>query len=262
MASGRQPWSEEGFENPFSLLFRIATSDDLPVIPTTLGMAGERFVRRCLERDADKRPSASDLLQDDFILASMTREEAAMVAAANKEKALDATTPTVSCPSVGTARDPLQEGDIVEMEYKSLPAALSLPPPPPPPPPPVNRLIDDSSGLRQNDTTNARSIATLAASASKVAASKIARPVVGRDSARQVAKRLYAHRRAGSGDSKPRQLDVPSADQITDHATSTVALIAQQTLEQGRQPLVESSKLLAPPTPPSRRKQSPNSPER
>lgn len=48
-------------------IFRIASSDDLPVIPPTLSTPGAEFVRLCLQRDPARRPTVSELLQHPFV---------------------------------------------------------------------------------------------------------------------------------------------------------------------------------------------------
>jgi serine/threonine protein kinase len=67
MVSGKPPWSEQNFENPFRALYHIGNSDSLPKIPDSMSDAGRAFVLRCLTRDPDKRPSASKLLEDSWV---------------------------------------------------------------------------------------------------------------------------------------------------------------------------------------------------
>ena len=64
LGSGRPPWSEVRCENPYALLFRIASSTDLPKMPESLGEEGRRFVLRCLVRNPADRASAKELLED------------------------------------------------------------------------------------------------------------------------------------------------------------------------------------------------------
>jgi len=63
MASAKPPWSEQNFENPFRALYHIGNSDAIPKIPDNLSETGLEFVLRCLQRDPDKRGSASELMK-------------------------------------------------------------------------------------------------------------------------------------------------------------------------------------------------------
>jgi serine/threonine protein kinase len=50
MASGKPPWSEENFENPFRALYHIGNSGSIPKIPDTVSAVGRAFILLCLER--------------------------------------------------------------------------------------------------------------------------------------------------------------------------------------------------------------------
>eukprot|EP01006_Ploeotia_vitrea_P050057 TRINITY_DN67406_c6_g2_i3.p1 TRINITY_DN67406_c6_g2~~TRINITY_DN67406_c6_g2_i3.p1 ORF type:complete len:590 (-),score=321.13 TRINITY_DN67406_c6_g2_i3:100-1869(-) len=67
MGSGQPPWSEESFENPFRALFHIGNSDATPKLPDTLSAEGRDFAMRCLQRDPEKRPAASELLNHPWV---------------------------------------------------------------------------------------------------------------------------------------------------------------------------------------------------
>lgn len=67
MASAKPPWSEQNFENPFRALYHIGNSDAIPAIPTTLSEIGQEFVRLCLTRDPDRRPTAAQMLKHPWI---------------------------------------------------------------------------------------------------------------------------------------------------------------------------------------------------
>jgi serine/threonine protein kinase len=68
LAAGREPWAEMRFESTFAALYFIASHHDcLPVIPPSLSAAGHDFIRQCLTRDPDRRPTASQLLQHPFV---------------------------------------------------------------------------------------------------------------------------------------------------------------------------------------------------
>lgn len=63
MASGKPPWSEQNFENPFRALYHIGKSNAIPKLPDHLSETALEFLKACLQRDPDQRPNASDLLK-------------------------------------------------------------------------------------------------------------------------------------------------------------------------------------------------------
>ena len=67
MASAKPPWSEQNFENPFRALYHIGNSDSIPAIPDNLSEEGKAFVRICLTRDPDMRPTAAEMLTHDWL---------------------------------------------------------------------------------------------------------------------------------------------------------------------------------------------------
>lgn len=67
MASAERPWGNGAFENVMFALRHIAMSKELPPIPASLNEAGQDFTSSCLQRDADARPMAVDLLSHNFI---------------------------------------------------------------------------------------------------------------------------------------------------------------------------------------------------
>jgi serine/threonine protein kinase len=68
MASGKDPWSEETFENSFQALYYIAKSDKYPKFPSNLSPLALDFLKACFTRDPEARPSAAQLLKHDFIV--------------------------------------------------------------------------------------------------------------------------------------------------------------------------------------------------
>jgi len=69
MATAKPPWSEQNFENPFRALYHIGNSNSIPKLPTNLSEAGMKLLKWTLTRDPDKRPSAAELLEDEWLRA-------------------------------------------------------------------------------------------------------------------------------------------------------------------------------------------------
>jgi hypothetical protein len=67
MATGKPPWSEQNFEHPFRALYHIANENSIPKIPERLSTEGQDFLRLCLQRNPDERPSAADLLNHPWL---------------------------------------------------------------------------------------------------------------------------------------------------------------------------------------------------
>ncbi|XP_073307279.1 mitogen-activated protein kinase kinase kinase 18-like [Primulina huaijiensis] len=64
MATGSYPWPE--IKDPASVLYRIASSGDIPVFPSWLSDEGKDFLSKCLIRDSRKRWTAGELLKHAF----------------------------------------------------------------------------------------------------------------------------------------------------------------------------------------------------
>ncbi|KAG0226489.1 hypothetical protein BGW41_004200 [Actinomortierella wolfii] len=64
MFTGKQPWN--GYA-PQQALFTIGSSSAHPPIPETICEEGQRFLARCFITDANLRPTAAELLQDEFV---------------------------------------------------------------------------------------------------------------------------------------------------------------------------------------------------
>jgi len=67
MTTAKPPWSEQNFENPFRALYHIGNSGAIPKLPENLSESGLEFIRLCLQRDPEKRPSASELLKHRWV---------------------------------------------------------------------------------------------------------------------------------------------------------------------------------------------------
>jgi len=63
MTSAKPPWSEQNFENPFRALYHIGNSGAIPKFPDHLSDLSVDFLHRCLQRDPEKRASATELLK-------------------------------------------------------------------------------------------------------------------------------------------------------------------------------------------------------
>jgi hypothetical protein len=65
MLSGRPPWS--GVENQVMLMMKVLVYNELPEIPKEISDCARDFISKCITREPEKRPSASDLLKHPFI---------------------------------------------------------------------------------------------------------------------------------------------------------------------------------------------------
>ncbi len=67
MASAHPPWSDDSQAHPFALMYKIASTMDLPALPAVLDTDGCDFVRRCLDRNPKSRPFPADLVDHVFL---------------------------------------------------------------------------------------------------------------------------------------------------------------------------------------------------
>ncbi|XP_031276626.1 mitogen-activated protein kinase kinase kinase NPK1 [Pistacia vera] len=65
MATGQPPWSQQYQE--VAALFHIGTTKSHPPIPEHLSLEAKDFLLKCLQKEPDFRPTATDLLQHPFI---------------------------------------------------------------------------------------------------------------------------------------------------------------------------------------------------
>jgi serine/threonine protein kinase len=66
IATRKRPWYHIDCETIFPLLLTIGASDELPIIPEELPQSLQKFIKDCLIRDPNKRPSVKELLQNEF----------------------------------------------------------------------------------------------------------------------------------------------------------------------------------------------------
>ncbi|KPA83423.1 protein kinase-like protein [Leptomonas pyrrhocoris] len=63
---GEPPWREE-FDNVYSAMFYVGSTNDIPQIPEETSELCRNFLFRCFERDVQKRASAEELLQHPWL---------------------------------------------------------------------------------------------------------------------------------------------------------------------------------------------------
>ncbi|CAL0302288.1 unnamed protein product [Lupinus luteus] len=66
MATGKPPWSQQ-YQQEVAALFHIGTTKAHPPIPDHLTIGAKDFLIKCLEKEPNSRPSASELLQHPFV---------------------------------------------------------------------------------------------------------------------------------------------------------------------------------------------------
>jgi len=65
MATAKAPWG--AFDNNMQAMRKIGMSKETPPIPEELSVPCQNFICRCVQRDKQLRPTAADLLDDDFV---------------------------------------------------------------------------------------------------------------------------------------------------------------------------------------------------
>lgn len=80
---GEPPWREE-FDNVYSAMFYVGSTNDIPQIPEETSELCRDFLFRCFERDVQRRASADELLQHPWLrtaaAASMSEESSENIA--------------------------------------------------------------------------------------------------------------------------------------------------------------------------------------
>lgn len=65
MATAKGPWGK--FDNPMAAMMKIGMSKEIPTIPDSLSEPCRNFIRLCLQRDKELRPTAATLLGHEFV---------------------------------------------------------------------------------------------------------------------------------------------------------------------------------------------------
>ncbi|XP_077222723.1 mitogen-activated protein kinase kinase kinase NPK1-like isoform X3 [Tasmannia lanceolata] len=66
MATGKPPWSQQ-YQLEAPALFHVGSTKEHPPIPEHLSVEAKDFLEKCLAKEANSRPTASDLLQHPFV---------------------------------------------------------------------------------------------------------------------------------------------------------------------------------------------------
>eukprot|EP00927_Polykrikos_kofoidii_P023739 TRINITY_DN21765_c0_g1_i1.p1 TRINITY_DN21765_c0_g1~~TRINITY_DN21765_c0_g1_i1.p1 ORF type:complete len:842 (+),score=98.49 TRINITY_DN21765_c0_g1_i1:100-2625(+) len=65
MATAKHPWGQ--FDNPMAAMVKIGMSKEIPPTPKTVSETCQNFIGRCTQRDKNLRPTADELLLDEFV---------------------------------------------------------------------------------------------------------------------------------------------------------------------------------------------------
>jgi len=68
MATAEKPWGKSFFDNPMCALRHIGFTDAVPAIAATVAPEAHELISRCLRREPEQRPWASELLRHDFVV--------------------------------------------------------------------------------------------------------------------------------------------------------------------------------------------------
>jgi serine/threonine protein kinase len=67
MATAERPWGNFRFDNILCGMRHIGYSEDIPQMPETISASARDLVCKCVQRNAEERLSAAELLQHDFL---------------------------------------------------------------------------------------------------------------------------------------------------------------------------------------------------
>jgi len=65
MGTAQVPWGK--LDNQMAAIIKIGMSEETPALPEGLSGAGEAFIALCVQRDASLRPTATELLANEFV---------------------------------------------------------------------------------------------------------------------------------------------------------------------------------------------------
>merc|ERR1712217_58917 len=65
MGTARVPWGR--FDNQMAAMLKIGMSKETPPLPEGISAVSEDFIRRCVVRDQTCRPTATELLEHEFV---------------------------------------------------------------------------------------------------------------------------------------------------------------------------------------------------
>ncbi|TKY45222.1 Mitogen-activated protein kinase kinase kinase YODA [Spatholobus suberectus] len=103
MATTKPPWSQyEGV----AAMFKIGNSKELPTIPDHLSSEGKDFVRKCLQRNPQNRPSAIELLDHPFVKCAAPLERPILGPDASSDPAASGITQGAATLGIGQGRNP------------------------------------------------------------------------------------------------------------------------------------------------------------
>ncbi|GER46668.1 protein kinase superfamily protein [Striga asiatica] len=105
MATAKPPWSQyEGV----AAMFKIGNSKELPAIPDYLSDEGKEFIKLCMQRNPQNRPTAAQLLEHSFVKGSSPLEK--NISSSSSPGLINA----VKSQAIGHARSLQQQSDPTE----------------------------------------------------------------------------------------------------------------------------------------------------
>ncbi|CAA0824646.1 Mitogen-activated protein kinase kinase kinase YODA [Striga hermonthica] len=118
MATAKPPWSQyEGV----AAMFKIGNSKELPAIPDYLSDEGKEFVKLCMQRNPQNRPTAAQLLEHSFVKGSSPLEKNISSSSDHPPGLINA----VKSQAIGHARSLQQQSDTEGLAIHSSRASKS-----------------------------------------------------------------------------------------------------------------------------------------